>query len=91
MSFSGWKKILKASFFGLIFGMIAGIFLAPEKGMKAREKMKKRCRDWKKKIVALAEKAGVETKKISYDVKEAFRKGEEEAEKTLQKEDKGEK
>ena len=35
MSFSSWKKILKASFFGLIFGMIAGIFLAPEKGDRA--------------------------------------------------------
>ena len=71
------KKILKAGFWGVILGAIAGLFLAPKSGKETREDLKQKAGEMKDKAMATAEK-------IENKAEAVIEKVEQKAEETVQ-------
>ena len=79
------KKILKAGFWGSIFGTILGLLFAKKSGIKTRGELKERFGKAKNKFLDIAKKAAQELKEMksevqdgAQDIKKAFKDTKEE-------------
>lgn len=63
------KKILKAGFLGVIFGAIAGLFLAPKSGKENREDLKQKVGEMKDKAMTAAETVEHKAQETVHEIK----------------------